>query len=594
MAKPKNTSARLKALQKLLKDGRPRSALELAAIRRQQLDLDEGHKRGLVWDEDAAVRAIQFFSLLKHWKDPWAGKPFVLEPWQEQGIIAPLFGWMRADDGSRRFRTGYIEVPRKNGKTTLCAGIALQGLLADGEHGAEVYAAATMRDQAKIVFNDSRRCLGPALRKLVTEFNQGITFERLAGTFRPLSAEYGTLDGLNPSRVIVDEFHAHPSRGLWDVLLGGQGARRQPLIVAITTAGVDRTSICYEVREKLARAVLEGAPGHNDSVFAFIACADDADDWQSPETWRKANPNYGITVKPESLAELAKQSAVSGSAESNFRRKHLNQWVGAESTWIEPATWDKGKLALSPNNYHLQLAGKPAFGGLDLGWRDDFAALGMVVPDRVRIGDDLPVAEEAPTSAANRFCRDPSAITAKWKIRRCWLELHLWVPENGKRDIHEAPLADWIAAGLVNVTEGNTTDFDAIMLEIEEASRYFRLLEVALDPNNARQPGQEITASGLTVVHEFRQNKLNYNEPCREFERLAGAGLCHHDGNPVLRWMMGNVVMEADARGYVMPAKQKSADKIDGPVALLMGFARAMFSDSEQQSIYATAGEMRW
>jgi phage terminase large subunit-like protein len=496
-----------------------------------------------------------------------------------------LFGWFRAD-GTRRFRTGYVEIPRKNGKTTLAAGIGLQGLLADQEEGAEVYAAATMRDQACILFADAKRCLSKDLRTLVKEFQFAITFEGLHGTFRPLSSDHDTLDGLNPHRVVVDEFHAHKSRGLWDVLLGGQGARRQPLILAITTAGVDRHSICYEVREKLARAVLEGEADHNDSVFAFICCADETDPWDDEKTWRKANPNYGITVKPEHLGELAKQAAVSGSAESNFRRKHLNQWVGQESSWIPLPTWDKCRSGLPSPVFDESLVGQECFAGLDLGWRDDFACLGYTFPKRVKIeqriehgknADDEQLAEAAPMA------------TARWKILRCGVKLHCWVPSEGRRDITQAPLCNWIRDGLVTVVPGNTNDPQLILSQLERDRKTYHLIDLALDPNNARQFGLEAMELGLSVF-EFWQTKRNYNEPCREFERLAAAGLLEHDGNPLLRWMIGNVVMEADARGYVMPAKQKSADKIDGPVALLMGFARAMFGELETGSVYERRG----
>ncbi|MDE2427042.1 MAG: terminase large subunit [Elusimicrobia bacterium] len=583
-------SARLKALEKLLHDGRPRCALELAAIQRQISDLETGHRRGLVWDEAAAVRAVQFFSLLRHWKGRWAGKPITLEAWQEHCFIAPLFGWKNKDNQRekllRRFRYAYKEVPRKNGKTTECAGVALQGLFADGEQGAEVYASATKRDQAMILFTDAKRCLGPELRALAREYRYSITFEQLSGCFKPLSSDHDSADGLNTSRAIVDELHAHKTRGMWDIITGSTDAREQPLVVAITTAGLDRNSIGWELHET-ARQVLEGPPDFRDDWFAFVAAAEDGDDWQSPETWRKANPMYGITVSEDGMRSKCQDAKASGSAEANFKRKQLNLWVSGVSTWIAPERWDECRIKPeSVDETRRELQSLECFSGVDLGWRDDFAAHGRVFVDRVVVDPDK---QPEPDEDFTRPGGARPMASARSRIRRAWVDGKVWIPENGSRDIHKPPLSNWIAKGLVIVTPGNSTDVDAIFADVMQTAGEFQLREVCIDPNNARQFGQELVAADIPTF-EFFQSKRNYNEPCREFERLVAAGLLHHDGNELLRWMIANVVMDADARGYVMPAKHKSADKIDLPVSMLMAFARALFTETDPGSVYQEEG----
>lgn len=574
MAKRRNTSARLKALDRLLRDKRPRSGLELASINRQIRDLEEGHKRGLTWDEEDARRAVNFFSLLRHWKGKWAGTPFKLEPWQEHAIITPLFGW-KLPDGSRRFRTAYIEVPRKNGKTFTASGIALQGLVADRENGADVYAAATMRDQACILFNDAKRSLGPKLRQMLNVFQWSITFDPLSAALKPLSADHDTLDGLNIHRAVIDELHAHKDRGLWDVLMGGTAARTQPMIVAITTAGDDETTICGEVRN-LAKSALEGNAESDDQFFAFIACAEMEDDWKDPATWRKANPNLNVSFYEEFLENLCRQARASKAAENNFRRKHLNQWITGASEWITPVSWAKCKDDAPPN-----LDGRECYIGVDIGTRDDFAALGRMFPERIEIAAQATVEPEEKSEVDAQA----QPKKARYRIRQAYVDVSLWVPENGRRDIRQPPLVNWIDQGLINVAGGNSTDFDAIMEQIHADAARYDVKQIAIDPNNTRQFGTDLVELGFDVF-DFRQNTMNYHEPVTEFGVLVSEGKLHHSGHDVLRWMIGNVRLRS-RNGYVMPWKEKSAEKIDGAVALLMAMGAAMFSDlSPNTTVY--------
>lgn len=569
MKRAKGISARMKSLEKLLRDKRPRSALELASINRQKNDLDEGYKRGLVWDEDAAVRGVEFFSLLKHWKGKWAGLKLTPEPWQEHCIIAPLFGWKLELSGFRRFRTGYIEQPRKQGKTTIGAGISLQGLVADQEPGAEVYAAATKRDQACILFNDAKRCLGARLRQMVKQYQLALGFETLNGWFKPLSSDHDSLDGLNISRAVIDELHAHKDRGLWDVLLGAVGARSQPLIVAITTAGDDDKTICGEVRNQLAIPALNGAADADDSFFAFIACAELEDDWMDPETWKKANPNLGVSLNIEFLENLCRQARASKAAENNFRRKHLNQWITGASEWISPVSWASCKSDEPP-----VMDGRECFIGVDIGTRDDFAAVGRLFPERIVIQSR---GEQADSDAPENNDDGDVLKKARFKIRRAYCDVTLWVPENGRRDIREAPLVNWIDRGLVQVAGGNSTDFDAIFEQIERDAERYDVKQIAIDPNNARQFGSDLTEMGFEVFN-FRQNTLNYHEPTIEFGVLVADGMIAHPGHDVLSWMIGNVRLRS-RNSYVMPWKEKCPEKIDGAVALLMAMGAAMFCD---------------
>ncbi|GAH39281.1 unnamed protein product, partial [marine sediment metagenome] len=303
----------------------PAGRLVRLAVERHVRDLVEGPKRGLHWDRQAAQHAIDFFGFLKHSKGEWAGQPFLLEPW-EQWLLWMIFGWKRAD-GLRRFRTAYIEVARKNGKTTWGAGLGLYLLVADGEPGAEIYSAATKREQARLSHGEAVRMVrsSRALSRMVGVVKDNLHIRATASKYEPLGADANTMDGLNVHAAIIDELHAHRNRRVVDVLETATGARRQPLICEITTAGSDQTSICYEHHE-YARQILEGTID-DDSWFAYIACLDEEDDWLDEEAWKKANPNLGVSVKLDSLRRTAQKAKRLPAAQNAFRRLHLNEWT---------------------------------------------------------------------------------------------------------------------------------------------------------------------------------------------------------------------------------------------------------------------------
>jgi len=290
-------------------------------------------------------------------------------------VVGSLFGWQRMD-GLRRFRTAYCAVPRKNGKSTLSAGIALYLLVADGEQGAEIYSAATTRDQARIVFDEAKRMVAssPSLRRRVEALINNLHVASTASKFMPLSSDASSMDGLNVHGAIIDELHAHKSRNVVDVLKTATGARRQPLLFEITTAGYDRHSICFEHHD-YAIKLLEGTL-QDDSWFAFVAAADEGDDWTDPKVWRRANPSFGISVKQDDLARKAEKAIALPGAQNAFRRMHLNEWTEQVERWIDMVAWDAcdGPIDLE------QLRGRPCYGGLDLSATTDVTALAWVFP----------------------------------------------------------------------------------------------------------------------------------------------------------------------------------------------------------------------
>ena len=286
------------------------------------------------FDENAANIAVLFFErFLHHSKGEWAGRPFQLEQWQKDQVIRPLFGWKRAD-GTRRYRRAYIEIPRKNGKSTLGAAIALALLYIDSEPGAEVYSAASDREQAAIVFNEARAMVetSPELLRRSKPFRRSIVVPGTRSSYRVLSADAPHQHGLNAHGIVFDELHTQPDRELWDVLNTSTGARRQPLVVMLTTAGYDRESICWEQHE-YARQILQGIV-QDDSFFACIYGAEESDDWLDPATWRKANPNLGVTISLDYLEGEARRAQISPAYQNTFRRLHLNQWCVILGTMI--------------------------------------------------------------------------------------------------------------------------------------------------------------------------------------------------------------------------------------------------------------------
>lgn len=513
---------------------------------------------GYYFDKQAGDVAAAFFeTFLRHVKGEWSGEPFKLDAWQKEKIIRPLFGWKNAD-GTRRFRTAYIEIPRKNGKSTLSAGIALYLLFMDSEPGAEVYSAAADRDQASIVFDVAKMMLdaSPQLRRRCDVWKKAIVVKSTQAVYRVLSADAPTKHGLNASGVIFDELHAQPNRELWDVLTTATGARRQPLVVAITTAGYDRDSICWEQHE-YARQVLAGIV-HDPAYFAFIAAAEETDDWQDEAVWMKANPGLGSSVKLEYLRNQAAKALHVPAYQNTFRRLHLNQWTQQESRWLDMSAWE---ACGAPVNLKL-LEGATCYGGLDLASTSDVAAFVLVFPSEA--GDD----------------------------ERYQVLARFWIPEEGMQERSRrdrVPYDAWVRDGLITATAGNVIDYEYIVRDIERLAELYKIAEIAFDRWGAFQVSQALTGAGLTMVG-FGQGFASMAPPTKELLRLVLDGKLAHGGNPVLRWMADNMIVQQDAAGNVKPDKAKSREKIDGMVAMIMGLDRAIRHGAAERSVYETRG----
>jgi phage terminase large subunit-like protein len=532
--------------------------LQRLAVERHVHDLDEASARGLRFDRAAAQHAIDWFGFLKHSKGEWAGQPFTLQPWQ-QFIQWVLYGWKRAD-GYRRFRTAYIEVARKNGKSSYAAGNGLYLMVADGESGAEVYSAATKRDQAKISWGEAVRMVkaSSALSGMVRHFRAGdnLSIEATASRFMPLGADADNMDGLNVHGAIIDELHAHKTAAVVEVLETATAARRQPLIFEITTAGTDQNSICFQHHD-YSRRVLEGAI-QDDTWFAFIASIDEDDDWTDEGSWIKANPNLGVSVKLDDLQRKAEQARRMPSRQNAFKRLHLNVWTQQTDRWIDLSLWDENGGEVDED----ELRGRVCYGGLDLSAVTDTTAWVLVFP---RDGD-------------------PEALDV---LARFWVpEVQLSNDTNRYLEQYRA----WVRDGWMEATPGDAVDYGWIKRRILEDAARFRIVSLNIDRLfQGYQLSQELADEGLEVFG-MGQGFLSMAAPMREFERRLLARRLNHGGNPVLRFMADNVAVRQDAAGNLKPDKAASQGRIDGIVALIMALDRAMRHEPPKRSVYEERG----
>ena len=522
-----------------------------AACKRQIEDLKRWKAKGAAYrfDTARANKVCRFIELLPHIKGPKAGEPIVLEPWQVF-ILTTVFGWVKAD-GSRRFRRVYIEVPRGNGKSALSSGVGLYMLCGDGEGGAEVYSFATTRDQAKIVFGDAQNMARrtPGLR---THFGvdvnaHNINVLRTASKFEALSAEGSTLDGLNTHFACVDELHAHKTRAVYDVVETSIGKRTQSLLWVITTAGSNRAGICYEVRGFVIK-VLAGV-AKDESQFGIVFGLDEEDDWTTEEALIKANPNWGISVMPEVLLPLQAKAMTMPSAANNFKTKHLNEWVNADTAWMDMRAWDACK---DPTLDPEQFVGEPTYVALDLASKVDIAA-------------KVALHERTIEGKAHYF------VFGQYYLPRDTVE-------RGENSQYQG----WEHMGLLTVTDGAVIDFDVIEQDLLADCSRFEVREVPYDPFQATQLSTRMAAQGVPMV-EMRPTVLNFSEPMKQLEALVLQGRLHHNGDPVLAWMMSNVVAHMDAKDNIYPRKERPENKIDGVVALIMALGRALANEQQEE-----------
>lgn len=492
----------------------------------------------------AAARVVGFFrDCLVHTKGEWAGQPFRLLPWQER-VMRQLFGTLRPD-GLRQYRRAYIEVPRKNGKTSWVAGMGLYLLLCDGEEGAEIYSAAVDREQAGIMFGLAKAMIeaNPDLHREVQLYQRAIVRPKTGASYRVLSADVPTKHGLNAHAILFDELHAQSNRELWDVLTTSVAARRQPLTLAISTAGSNRNTICWEQHD-YAQRVLDGRV--DDPTFLPVLYgASPEDDWTDPTTWAKANPSLEKTVKLDYLAQECRRAQDVVGYQNTFKRLHLNLWTEQEDRWLDVAVWDRGAAALPDD---ATLATLPCWGGLDLASTHDLTAFTLVWP---RPGGGY------------------------------WTRAWFWLPsdkldDRARKD--RVPYQTWRSDGHLAVTEGNITDFDVIRDQLRELAETYRIQEIGYDRWNASQLVTQLQADGATLV-PIGQGFASMSAPTHELERLVLEGKLIHGGTPVLRWMVGNASVEQDLVGNRKPSKKKSRERIDGVVALIMAVSRAMVAD---------------
>ena len=479
-----------------------------------------------------------FIERLPHVKGSLAGEPIKLEPWQVF-ILTTVYGWVKPD-GKRRFRRSYIEVPRGNAKSTLSSAAALYMLAADREGGAEVYSLATTRDQARIVFGDAqmmaRKSPGFRSRFGVEVGAHNIHVLASGSKFEALSAEGSTLDGLNIHFGCVDELHAHKTRTVYDVVETATGKRDNSLLWVITTAGSNRSGICYEARTFVTK-LLEGL-FDDESQFGIIYGLDDGDEWTNEAALIKANPNWGVSVRPEVLLPLQAKAMQLPSAINNFKTKHLNEWVSADASWMDMRDWDAcadGTISLD------QFEGCRCFIGVDLASKVDLAA-------KARI-----------------FEREG----------KFYVFMEYYLPESAVEDGRNSQYSGWARQGLLTVTPGNVTDFDQIEAELVEDASRFEVAEVPFDPFQATQLSSHLIAQGLPMV-EMRPTVLNFSEPMKQLEALVLQKRLVHDGDPILAWMISNVVCHTDAKDNIYPRKEREENKIDGVVALIMALGRQM------------------
>ncbi|MED6318304.1 MAG: terminase TerL endonuclease subunit [Pseudomonadota bacterium] len=503
------------------------------------------------FNSQLAAKACRFIELLPHVKGELANKRelIFLEPWQIF-IVANLFGWVDFD-GKRRYRYAYVEVPRKNAKSTLAAGIGLYLCFADGEMGAEVYSAATTRDQARIVFETAqsmvrkRPDMQKAMRIEVTA--HAVSSIATASTFKAVSRDYGgNLDGLNVQGAIIDELHAHKSNDTYEVMATGMGAREQPLLFAITTAGFILDGVCYEQRTLVAK-VLSGLESH-DRYFGIIYTIDDADDWRDPKSWRKANPNYGVSVYKAALEAEYQRAAVSPDAQADFLTKHLCVWVAARSGWLNMQDWDDAADKLLVSGLFDKY---PCFGGLDLASKVDLASRVKLFVKKI---DDI----------------SHYYFFANFYINRAQLD--------NANNPNQKRFIEWERQGWLTVTDGNITDFERIERDIVDDAANYDMQETGYDPFNATYLAMRLNEQGLNMV-EVPQRVAYLSEPMKHLQALLTSKRVHHDGNPILRWCMGNVTVKKDANDNIFPRKESDASKIDGAVAAIIATNRAQYYD---------------
>ena len=558
-------------------DGRiPACKWTKAACQRQLDDLDRQKSDDgfpYVFNGDKASEVIDFIERMPHVKGEWAsrGEKLALHP-SQKFRISTIFGWVHVETGNRRFIQVYIEEARKNGKSAETAAVANFMMTADKEEGAEIWSAATTRDQAAIVFKLSRamarKASGYARHYGVAVHMRAMSVDHTNSTYQALSADAHTLDGLNPHFASLDEVHAAKTRSVYDVLESALGSRAQPLLWLITTAGFDRSGICYEIRTYLTRILnttlhkhdglgyeVAGSSAVDDTFFGIIYTIDDDDDYMDEACWIKANPLLDVSVKSEDIARMCKKASEMPSALNNFLTKRLNIWVNAATAWMDMRAWDSCAEPLDIEDFE----GEECIIGIDLASRKDIAAVVRVFRREIE-GED-----------------------------HYYVKPRFYLPEETIDTSPNSQYSGWVRSGDLLVTAGNTIDFDEIEDDFLDDDEYFDIIETGVDPHQATQFMTRMMKKGVDIT-EVRPLVLNFSEPMKEVEALVLQGRLHHDGNPCMSWCVANTEAAPDKKDNIYPRKSTDANKIDGLVALLMAINLWMRHSGRTESVYESRG----
>jgi phage terminase large subunit-like protein len=550
------------------------------ACRRHLQDLERGPSRGLFFDPAAAADVIEFFeTCLVFYEGEFDGKPFLLEPFQKF-IVGSLFGWKTEANGSRRFRTAYIEMAKGQGKSPVAAGVGLYGLVADGESGAEIYSAATTRDQAGILFRDAKAFAegSPALMRRLSVDKGNIAYPARNSFFRPVSSEHRGLDGKRPHIALIDEVHEHPGPLVVNKMRAGTKNRRQALIFEITNAGYDRHSICYQHHE-YSEKILEGVID-NDAWFAYMTGLDvcekcaaegksipaddcpDCDSWKDESKWIKANPGLDTIIPRKYLQEQVAEAVAMPSNENIVKRLNFCIWTESVTKWLSLEAWAACAGAVDPE----ALRGRTCYGGLDLSSTLDLTAWVLVFP--------------------------PDKIGGKYSVL-----CRFFLPEdNMEKRVRKdkVPYDVWSRQGFITLTPGNIIDYAFILATIKKDTEDYDVAELAFDRWGSQKITTDLQDIGFEVegkksLIQFGQGFASMAAPTKELEKMVMAGELAHGGNPVLAWMASNTVVRKDPAGNMKPDKEKSTERIDGIVATIMAVSRAMLQN-DTASVYESRG----
>lgn len=512
------------------------------------------------FDEKSAGFAIDFFSFLRHTKGRWAGQPVMLEPWQ-QFMIWCIYGWKRVDTGFRRFQIVYIEVARKNGKSTMFAGLGILGVMADGEAEAEVYSAATKKDQAKIIWDQACSMVKKSsdIKKHISLFQNSIVVKSSGSKFIPLSSDTDSMDGLNVSMGLIDEYHAHKNDEMYNVLRSAMGSRDQPLLAIITTSGFNTASSCKREHDYVSQ-LLEGRQ-INENYFGIIYTLDKGDDWQDEQNWIKSNPNLGVSINIEGLRSQFNEARSRPSKINEFKTKRLNIWTNAYTRWILGEKWTKNVSDISLDNFK----GRRCYAAIDLSTTIDISGYCLCFP---------PEGNETKYSLF-------------WKF---------FIPEEGLRDRslkEDVPYDVWINKGYVVPTPGDVIDYDYIQDDLLKAAENFEIVELPHDPYNATQFINNLSSLGFTCI-QFNQSIKSISPASKNFERMVLRNEIVVEENPVMDYMISSAEIYTDANQnikVIKPDRKSSNKRIDGVIMAIMALYRASVSeDTDGPSVYEKRG----